>query len=359
MKPRFIAPLLKIAGKLFIGIVLIPSAALAATAPALPSYAVDAKQASVSGLSSGAFMAAQFHVVYSSTLIGAGIIAGGPYYCALSNPSQMPAITALTTCMSPLDGKGPDAVALVAQAKVNVQQGLIDDLSNLQKSRVYLFSGTADTTVRTIVVDQAAEFYKLAGIAADHIEYSSNIAAGHAIITANSNDTACSATAPPFVNDCHFIQSQKILEQIYGKLNPPVTTLSGSIISFNQKEFIHKIFSGMSDEAYAYVPKSCEAQTCKVHVAFHGCEQGSEKIGNLFYTKTGYNELADSNHIIVLYPQVRASNGFFSPFNPKGCWDFWGYSDLNPFHLTYFTNKGNQMTAIKEMLDRMAQPRHQ
>jgi len=35
----------------------------------------------VVGLSAGAFFAAQFHVAFSSELIGAGIIAGGPYYC--------------------------------------------------------------------------------------------------------------------------------------------------------------------------------------------------------------------------------------------------------------------------------------
>lgn len=359
MKTSFNAPLCQIAGRLLlIGLALLPVATLAATAAALPSYQVDARQTSVSGLSSGAFMAAQFHVAYSGTLVGAGIVAGGPYYCAGVYPYLPAVLTATTICMNPPPGSAPDAAALLRQAKVFAQAGLIDDLANLKQQKVYLFSGTADTTVTTSVVDQTAAFYKLAQVPADNIAYSSDVAAGHAIITSNNNDTACATTAAPYINDCHFTQSQQILRQIYGQLNPPASTLSGKIIRFNQDEFIPSWMSGMSDEAYAYVPKSCETASCKVHVAFHGCEQGAAKIGNLFYTTTGYNELADANNIIVLYPQVQASNGFFSPYNPKGCWDFWGYSSINPFAPDYFAKQGTQMAAVKAMLDRLAQPRH-
>lgn len=54
-------------------------------APPLPSYGVDLTQTSVSGLSSGGFMTTQFHTAFSSTLIGAGVVAGGPFYCAGSS----------------------------------------------------------------------------------------------------------------------------------------------------------------------------------------------------------------------------------------------------------------------------------
>ncbi|EDT39259.1 hypothetical protein BamMEX5DRAFT_4975 [Burkholderia ambifaria MEX-5] len=48
----------------------------AAAADQLPAYAADLQRTSVSGLSSGGFMAAQFDVAFSSRLIGAGIVAG-------------------------------------------------------------------------------------------------------------------------------------------------------------------------------------------------------------------------------------------------------------------------------------------
>ena len=38
---------------------------------------MDKEQISVSGLSSGAFFAVQFHVSFSKTIMGAGVIAGG------------------------------------------------------------------------------------------------------------------------------------------------------------------------------------------------------------------------------------------------------------------------------------------
>ena len=49
------------------------------TAPSLSpeSYNVDIGETSVSGLSSGAYMAVQFHVSFSSIVKGAGITAGG------------------------------------------------------------------------------------------------------------------------------------------------------------------------------------------------------------------------------------------------------------------------------------------
>jgi len=42
------------------------------------SFNVDLAENSVSGLSSGAYMAVQFHIAFSSTLKGTAIIAGGP-----------------------------------------------------------------------------------------------------------------------------------------------------------------------------------------------------------------------------------------------------------------------------------------
>ena len=62
-----------------IGLLLAPAAGAAGT---LRAYNVDVHDTSVSGLSSGAYMAVQLDVAFSSTIKGAGIIAGGPYYCA-------------------------------------------------------------------------------------------------------------------------------------------------------------------------------------------------------------------------------------------------------------------------------------
>src|SRR5262245_19690708 len=48
----------------------------------LPALGADLGATSVSGLSSGAYMAGQFHIAHSRIVVGTGIIAGGPYACA-------------------------------------------------------------------------------------------------------------------------------------------------------------------------------------------------------------------------------------------------------------------------------------
>jgi len=62
---------------------------------------------------------------------------------------------------------------------------------------------------------------------------------------------------------------------------------------------------------------------------------------------TGYLEWAGANNIVILFPQAKANT-----FNPKGCWDFWGYTGVD-----YASNLGVQPHAIKKMVERLqAQP---
>src|SRR4051812_33871663 len=95
-----------------------------AEATPLPSYTVDLGQTTVSGLSSGAFMALQFHVAFSDTVKGAGIIAGGPYDCARGQLNL-----ALFQCMKTYMG-APDPTALLDVARSYARQKRIAPLEN-------------------------------------------------------------------------------------------------------------------------------------------------------------------------------------------------------------------------------------
>jgi len=92
------------------------------------------------------------------------------------------------------------------------------------------------------------------------------------------------------------------------------------------------------------VPKACESGHCRVHVAFHGCRQNAQAIGERFAREAGYNRWADTNRLIILYPQTIVR--YLWLFNPRGCWDWWGYSGAD-----YATRDGAQLRAIKAMLD--------
>jgi poly(3-hydroxybutyrate) depolymerase len=138
-------------------------------------------------------------------------------------------------------------------------------------------------------------------------------------------------------------------------LQPPATTdnLSGRIVAFDQTEFAKGPRTSMSDKGFAYIPKACETAPCKVHIAIHGCLQYAKKLGDKYYNGTGYNEMADTNKIIVLYPQTQAGK----PMNPQGCWDFWGYSDDDPNKPAFYTKNAPQMAAIMAMVKRLGESR--
>jgi len=303
-------------------------------------------------------MAAQLVTAYSSMFRGVGVIAAGPYDCAATHASQPLLINATTTCMSPrLASVGPDAAFSWRSAQRYGQEGKIDPVTDLARQRVYIFSGASDKTVNTIVVDQVEKYYQLAGVPASAIKYRKDVNAGHAIITARPQDVACADTHNPYINNCNFSQSAELLSHLYGARSRPASTLplTASIVRFDQREFIQGSRSSMDDTAYAYIPRDCQQNACVVHVAFHGCQQGASQIGERFYMGTGYNEYADANRMIILYPQARPSNGI--PFNPKGCWDFWGYSSKDQLHPDFQMRSAPQMSAVIAMLRRLGQPR--
>ena len=92
----------------------------------------------------------------------------------------------------------------------------------------------------------------------------------------------------------------------------------------------------LADVGFVYVPKSCAAgETCGLHIALHGCQQNADAVGESFARDAGYNRWADARHLVVLYPQTRAS---YAPLNPKACWDWWGYSGTD-----YDTQQGVQL----------------
>jgi poly(3-hydroxybutyrate) depolymerase len=114
-------------------------------------------------------------------------------------------------------------------------------------------------------------------------------------------------------------------------------------------------------------------------VALHGCEQSISLIDNSFALHAGYNEWAEENLIVVLYPYVETSAQ--NPLNPDGfdlisfsfflifffviiylfltrnifnvfcfvcfyrCWDWWGYT--NSF---YGVKTGVQMKFIRSLI---------
>ena len=324
----------------------------------LPALNALPNQTSISGLSSGAFMAAQFHIAYSKSLVGAGIVAGGPWHCAGDINTLANLTKATTTCMNPCEYIPsffcwsyllPNSDYLVKVANDKAKSGVIDPLINLTNDKVYIFSGSSDQTVITKVVNTTEQFYGLLGLDKAQILYNKTTDAGHAFITTNTQDTQCDRTNPPYINNCDIPQAKNILSHIYGAQKPAAQTLTGELIEFDQSEFFDQAIS-MDDKAFVYIPNNCRTDQCKIHVAVHGCKQGISQLKTGYVEGTGYLEVADTNNIIVLFPQVKKS---ITPLNPNGCWDFWGYSSQKITGYEYYSKEAPQMVAIKKMIDRL------
>ena len=326
---------------MFVGFSVVAVPTVTNSAEPLPEMQLDPTGTTVSGVSSGAYMAVQLHIANSRSIIGAGVVAGGPYFCA---EGRLPA--ALNRCMQTLIGQ-PDADALLSRARALADAGRIDPLVGLAGDHVYLFSGTQDRTVTRPVMDSARDFYRGVGIAEQSIKYVNDIPAGHAFIVEEAAN-ACGVTGNPFINDCDYDQAGNILRHLYGALEPPAAMDGRRLLKFDQSEFLADPQShGMASSGFVYIPASCASgEPCRLHIAFAGCKQTPVDIGDLYARTTGYNRWAETNRLVILYPQSSVSNG-----NPNGCWDWWGYDDP-----AYHTKRGRQMATIAKMAARLGVP---
>lgn len=319
----------------------------------LPSLGAVIDQTSVSGISSGAYMAGQFEMAQAPIVIGAGIIAGGPYGCsesvfagALPGPGAawLNLSKAVNGCM--LDMLGLWGVAnpvdLAGKAARRAERGDIGSLGDIVSDKVYLFSGKEDRTVVPSIVKAAADFYRDLGLPAANIKVVSNLPAGHAFVTDDAGG-ACERSEKPYVVDCDYDQAGDLLQHIYGPLNARAAQATGNFIVYDQKPFKpNTVLDGLAETGVVYVPDACARETaCRIHVAFHGCAQNIDTVDDTFIKGSGFARWADTNRLIVLFPQVATT-----PLNPQGCWDWWGYTGSD-----YLTKTAPQIVAVRGMLD--------
>ena len=339
--------------------VLSMSAGAACGAPGAPALqAYGAIKPSIAGISSGGFMAVQVSVAYSRTFTGAAVFAGGPYYCAVNNVD-----VAQTSCMNDSPAIAQVGINLLeANTNAWAMAGWIDATRHLAKQKIYLYSGTRDSTVVQPVVTWLKTYYQHY-IAPANIVYDNASSAEHAWVTwksatggawsgsgSNTVINACTFKGTPYLNHCGNDPQRDLIKHVYGAVTSHAATASGAMLPFDQTAFVPFGMASaysVADTGYVYVPSSCARSAgCKVIVALHGCNQGYGVVGNAFITDSGLNEYADTNRILIVYPQLVASP--LIPFNPRGCWDFWGYTGPN-----YPLKSGAQPAMLKAMVDRV------
>ncbi|WP_207191754.1 extracellular catalytic domain type 2 short-chain-length polyhydroxyalkanoate depolymerase [Paracraurococcus ruber] len=343
-------------------------AGTASAADRLGGYRVDPAQISVSGISSGAFMANQLHVAHSATFTGAGLVAGGLYGCAVlaAGPDGVQPLASLATgpCMSAPALLQP-AATYAGRIRDFAARGWIDPVEGLGRSRLYAFTGKSDRVVNPETVRRAVAVYGLLGLPTVATSFSdAALDAGHSWVT-QAFGVACPDNRDPYINDCGYDQAGTVLQTIYGPLQPRAAQAAGALVAFDQTEFApggQPAPHGLWDTGYLYVPQACQgdgAAPCRLHVVLHGCKQSAQALGDVFYRNIGVNEWAEANRILVLYPQARtvAASDFPVPrpdalfnINPEGCWNWWGYA----YDSRYLFKDGVQVNAIWRMVQRVA-----
>ncbi|ASW53150.1 PHB depolymerase family esterase [Plantactinospora sp. KBS50] len=292
----------------------------------------------VAGVSSGGYLATQLQVAYSSRIAGSAVFAAGPYYCAQNNVLQ-----ALNGCG---DNIWPTYLSsLESYTRLWAAYGWIDPVRNLAGKPMYVFHGGNDGSVKKSVNDDLVTYLRDFGAS---VQYVTGSAAGHAWVTPYG-PVGCSATAAPYLNDCGIDPQRDLLTKLFGGVSAPNTgPLGGTLVKFSQNTYaVGGYAPGLSldPSGFAYVPAACAAgQSCRLLVALHGCAQGYAAVGTAFVDRANLNQYADTNRMIVLYPQAAAAG-----VNPNGCWDWWGYLGAT----NYPIKGGAQIETIMNMVRRL------
>lgn len=301
----------------------------------LKSYNIDSRRITVSGVSSGAFMASQLGVAYSKLISGFGSVAGGIYWCAEGIKER-----AVGECM-----KSPSLISsekYIKKIKSLSQKKLIDSPANLRNNKYYIFSGTEDVIIKPVASDKLYEMMK-AFTSEKNIVFEKSIKASHGLPTVNQG-TACESASIPWLLNCKYDTAGIILKTMYGKLKNKSSMIESNLTMFGQKEFGDNT-TPLYEHGWIYVPQNCrDKKKCKLHIALHGCQQNADFVQDKFVKHAGYNEWAEANNIIILYPQ----SAKLAPDNPYACWDWYGFTGPE-----YMTHNGQQLKAIKAMIDRL------
>jgi poly(3-hydroxybutyrate) depolymerase len=323
--------------------------ATGAGATPLPALNVDTSKISISGLSSGAFMANQMGYAYASTFMGVGVFAGGPYMCAGHSN--------YTACMYNATISASQLGTM--QTDITHWSGTSNDaVANVAAQKVFLWVGSSDTTVGPNPMAAVRTQYTNNGVTAANLSFNQLSGAAHTFPTdfAGSGDNACGTASSPYISNCSYDGAGAMLKQFYGALNARNNApASGNYIQFDQTPYTAGN-PGMASTGWIYVPANCASGTqCKLHVALHGCLQNYATVGADFIQNTGYTRWADTNSLIVLFPQTQVDNTSRSTAasgslaNPNGCWDWIGW-----YGSSFARKAGTQAAALKAMVDHVA-----
>lgn len=291
----------------------------------------------LSGLSSGAYMAGQYHLAFAEHVDGVAMLAAGPVYCAQNSLGL-----ALEHCFNKATS-APDISSINQYLATQQNSGKLAPAAALEDDKVWIFHGTKDSTVYPGLAVTLYQQYQQ-WLKADNITLINDKAFAHTFPTDRTDLGNCELSEAPYLASCGYDAAGVLLNHLLGELKPKNSNTAGQLLVINQHRLAAEASDTLAKTGYLYLPNSCaEGQSCRLHVSFHGCKQNADSVGQAYVNGTGLNNYADSNNLVIFYPQTTASS--INPFNPNACWDWWGYTGAD-----YASKDGPQLKAVYQMV---------
>jgi hypothetical protein len=234
----------------------------------------------ISGISSGADFAVQFHVAFSNTVTGVGVFAGQPFHCAVTRFAEDPLVPPDPNLPVPCTSCPPNKTLAFDHCKRHPERvqptllrsyateqaalGNIDNTTNLANHQVYLYRGTKDPCYLAGSEGAVIGFYRGFNNGLDgQFALEATVPSLHAQPTIHKG-SPCGGPYDPspysYLASCGYDGAGAALQHIYrNMLRPPVKSANLSYLKrIPQSKYMEKGNDvGLADEAFIFVPPRC------------------------------------------------------------------------------------------------------
>ncbi|GAB5358792.1 hypothetical protein AAMO2058_000489200 [Amorphochlora amoebiformis] len=261
---------------------------------ALPQLNIRKGGVITAGCSHAGDFAHQFHIAFSSMVDGSCVFSGQPYHCAVTKFPGDQLVTATNESSVPNCDGCPKGKTLIydhcknhpewvdvgklpdyprracGQNPIKVPiEDCIDDVEYLRDDRVYLFRPTHDRCYRAGAVANVQALYaQMLSDPETQIKYVNDQPFPHTLPT---NST-------PYFNHSDpagFDGPGECLRHVFPGIGYATTYEEGSVVAFNQTEFMDDDGVGVNGVGFVYAPKACypggSNEGCRLILLTNGC----------------------------------------------------------------------------------------
>jgi len=175
----------------------------------------------------------------------------------------------------------------------------------------------------------------------------------------------------PPINNCDYDMTGEMFQFFFQNeqntthhrtLLPRGQSNQSHLFQFNQSQFlpagVNLNQARLLEVGFIYIPDQCRQWNtrlptlsnklsninCTLHIHYHPCGGNWKQVSTNYMLGTGHTAYAESNDMIILYPQTVGS-----PNSTDGCWDWYGGTGAE-----FDTKSGLQLTFVTNVIDQLS-----